>query len=265
MKRCPLGLACAVIAAGGVPALASEASPRPRDATPRRSDEAPGDIDVSFSGDGMRTTASGLRPRDGRGGCCRDKLLLAGTASGNCARAGSGVDGALDPSFSGDGLVPRTSSPDDGQGAAIETDGKIVVAGGSERELRPRPFTTGGGLDPSFSGDGKETTEFGPPRPPLPRWCSRPTAGSWSGGSPATISRWPATTRPAALDPSFSGDGRLTTDFGGIDSSHDVAIGADGTIVAMGTHAPPRCGGLRRGPLHRQPVSSTRPSTALAG
>ena len=72
-----------------------------------------------------------------------------------------------------------------------------------------------------------------------PRWRSRPTAGSWSGGSPATISRWPATTPAGGLDPSFSGDGKQTTDFGGIDSSNDVAIGADGTIVVVGTHASP--------------------------
>jgi hypothetical protein len=34
-----------------------------------------------------------------------------------------------------------------------------------------------------------------------------------------------------------SGDGKLTSDFGGADSSNDVAIGADGAIVAVGTNA----------------------------
>jgi len=47
MKTYLLGLACAVIAAGGVPALASGASPRP------------GDLDVTFSGDGKLTTDFG--------------------------------------------------------------------------------------------------------------------------------------------------------------------------------------------------------------
>ena len=181
MKRCPLGLACVVIAAGGVPALASGASPRPGDATADAGYSlafglpasgvsrafpavaAPGDLDVSFSGDGKQTTDFGGSDLAAAVAVQADgKIVVAGSSDGNFALARYGVDGALDPSFSGDGLVTTDiGGTDDGQGVAIQPDGKIVVAGGSEGNFALARYTTGGGLDPSFSGDGKQTTDFG--------------------------------------------------------------------------------------------------------
>ena len=160
MKSCALGLACVVIAAGGVPALASGASPRPGDATADAGYSlasglpasglsrafpavpAPGDLDVSFSGDGKQTTDFGGSDLAAAVAVQADgKIVVAGTSDGNFALARYGVDGALDPSFSGDGLVTTDlGGTDDGQGVAIQTDGKIVVAGGSERELRAGPL-----------------------------------------------------------------------------------------------------------------------------
>src|SRR4051812_41717424 len=41
--------------------------------------------------------------------------------------------------------------------------------------------------------------------------------------------------RPTDLDPSFSGDGKVTADFGGADDvAHAVAVQADGKIVVAG-------------------------------
>src|SRR5688572_14538095 len=37
-----------------------------------------------------------------------------------------------------------------------------------------------------------------------------------------------------ALDPTFDGDGKVVTDFGGVDRASDIAIQADGKIVAVG-------------------------------
>ena len=39
---------------------------------------------------------------------------------------------------------------------------------------------------------------------------------------------------PGDIDPSFSGDGRVTTDFGGSDVARDVAIQPDGKVIAVG-------------------------------
>ena len=256
---------------------------------------APGDLDVSFSGDGKQTTDFGGSDAAAAVAVQADgKIVVAGSSGGNFALARYGADGTLDPSFSGDGLVTTDlGGTDDGQGVAIQADGKIVVAGGSGGNFALARYTAGGVLDTSFSGDGMQTTDFGA-ADGAPRWRSRPTAGSWSGGSPAAISRWLATTlrvcstrrsaamagRPptsvgstpattwrsaptarsspwaptrsaerrtsrwpatppsGALDPTFSGDGRLTTDFGRSQSTYDsgegVAIQADGRIVVVG-------------------------------
>jgi uncharacterized delta-60 repeat protein len=43
---------------------------------------------------------------------------------------------------------------------------------------------------------------------------------------------------PGDLDPSFDGDGRVTTDFGGNDLAEGVAIQADGKIVVAGSSGP---------------------------
>jgi uncharacterized delta-60 repeat protein len=42
-------------------------------------------------------------------------------------------------------------------------------------------------------------------------------------------------TRAGDLDPTFDGDGKLTTDFGGREEAHGVAVQADGKVVAVGS------------------------------
>ena len=166
------------------------------------------------------------------------KIVVAGSSDGNFALARYGVDGALDASFSGDGLVTTDlGGTDDGQGVAIQADGRIVVAGGSERELRAGPLHRRRRARPVVQRRWRADDRL---RRRRRRDCGgapgrRPDRGR--GELRRRVSRWLGTTLPGALDPSFSGDGKQTTDFGGIDSSNDVAIGADGTIVVVGTHA----------------------------
>jgi Domain of unknown function (DUF5122) beta-propeller len=45
----------------------------------------------------------------------------------------------------------------------------------------------------------------------------------------------PATAAPGDLDQTFSGDGNETTDFAGGEAASDVALQADGKIVAVGS------------------------------
>ena len=90
------------------------------------------------------------------------------------------------------------------------------------------------------------------PQTALPRWRSRPTAGSCVGGNSGSdfaLARYDAN---GGLDTSFSGDGKQTTDLGGTDSSNDVAIGRRRRDRRRGH---PRglqwpCGERRGGPLH---------------
>ena len=41
-------------------------------------------------------------------------------------------------------------------------------------------------------------------------------------------------TRAGDLDPSFDGDGKVVTDFGGLEEAHGVVVQADGKIVVVG-------------------------------
>src|SRR5215216_2127301 len=133
---------------------------------------APGDLDPTFSGDGKQTTdlplglsaaaAVVLQPEDG-------KIVAVGTdlahGSGVFAVARYNPNGTLDTSFSGDGKQ-RTEGFSGATGVAVQADGKIVAVGGTGGEGQAKDFAlarynTGGSLDTSFSGDGKQRTDFG--------------------------------------------------------------------------------------------------------
>src|SRR5204863_781724 len=74
--------------------------------------------------------------------------------------------GTLDTTFGGDGKVTtKVLAGDDAATAlAIQSDGKIVVAGytsdGARNVFAIVRYRPGGGLDKTFSGDGKTTTHF---------------------------------------------------------------------------------------------------------
>jgi uncharacterized delta-60 repeat protein len=122
---------------------------------------ADGTLDASFDGDGRRTIDLGGGDRaedvlvqpDG-------KIVLTGVGLVNhqIAVVRLNPDGSLDAGFDGDG-VASADAGDTGTGnaAALQANGKIVVAasgGGQPHLLR---FQPGGALDTTFSGDGRQT------------------------------------------------------------------------------------------------------------
>src|SRR4051794_23755500 len=214
MKMLPLVLGCAVIAAGGVPALASGATFDGPASGVFRTPPAPGDLDVSFSGDGKQTTDFGGSDAATSVAVQTDgKIVVAGSSGGNFALARYGADGTLDASFSGDGLVTTDlGGTDAGQDVAIQADGKIVVAGSSGGSFAVARYTAAGGLDTSFSGDGLQTTDFGAAAGGTAvaiQADGRIVVGGSSGGDFA-LARYDA---QGGLDSSFSGDGKQTGDF----------------------------------------------------
>ncbi len=130
-----------------------------------------GDLDTTFGNDGTnndgktllgsgagldfaRATSMALTP-DGR-------IVTGGDHTGAYLVARFASDGALDTSFSSDGLVttPLINSNGAGGAVALQPDGKILLAvtgGGDFGLLR---YTPSGQLDPSFSGDGVQTTDI---------------------------------------------------------------------------------------------------------
>jgi uncharacterized delta-60 repeat protein len=100
-----------------------------------------------------------------------------------------------------------------------------------------------GDLDPTFGSGGKVTTDFGGNET---AWglAVQPDARAVVAGTrfdpgPADDFVLARYTTKGALDSTFDGDGTVTTDFGGrSDGADDVAIQADGKIVAAGSGFP---------------------------
>src|SRR6185503_14446952 len=138
------------------------------------------------------------------------------------------TDGTLDTSFSGDGKQTTSFAgvATGANGVAVQGDGKIVAPG----ELFSSPggfalarYNPNGALDTSFSGDGKQTTNFagvadGANGVALQASGKIVAAGATTDGdgNPAdfALARYDPN---GSLDTSFSGDGTQTTDFGGSD------------------------------------------------
>ncbi len=209
-----------------------------------------GSLDTSFSGDGKQETDFGFGAGDQATGVVLQgdgKIVAAGyagdgAAGTNFALARYNPNGTLDTSFSGDGKQ-RTSFGlfAEAQAVALQEDGKIVAVGpnaDSENFALAR-YNTNGSLDTSFSGDGKQETDFGGTDV---AWGmaiqsdGKIVAVGYGGGAGLdfALARYNAN---GSLDTSFSGDGKQTTSwfFGEADGANDVTIQGDGKIVAVGS------------------------------
>jgi uncharacterized delta-60 repeat protein len=153
-----------------------------------------------------------------------------------------GAPAELDPSFSGDGKARTnfTRGIDHAYAVAIQSDGKIVAVGRSDHgTFALVRYATDGTLDPTFGRSGKTTTN-------LTRGFDVATAVVLQTDGKIVVAgqagrrfdirfglaRYNA---DGALDPSFSDDGKLVTNFTpGTDFAWDVTLEADGKIVAAG-------------------------------
>jgi uncharacterized delta-60 repeat protein len=215
-----------------------------------------GTLDTTFNGDGKVTT-NFTRREDGAWAVAIQpdgKIIAAGDAglrTGNSrfAVARYNADGTLDSSFGGDGKVTTqfTRADDPVAGIALQADGKIVVSGGAAWNTRHANFAlarynTDGTLDMGFGDGGKVTTSFTRGRDfaneVLVQSGGKLVAAGYAdyprtnGGSRFALARFET---DGALDPTFGGDGKVTTDFTHRnDVVLDLALQADEKIVAVG-------------------------------
>jgi uncharacterized delta-60 repeat protein len=163
--------------------------------------------------------------------------------------------GELDPTFSSDGKVFTDVF---GQGydslldAAVQPDGKIVAVGswGSEGASYCKfaavhcnfvlvRYNPNGSIDASFGSNGRVMTDFDGDDDVARAVAIQAdgrivVAGSALVGNHApdfALARYRA---DGSLDPSFSGDGKLTTALGDTEAANDVLIQPNGSIVAVG-------------------------------
>jgi uncharacterized delta-60 repeat protein len=212
---------------------------------------APGDPDLTFSGDGEQTTDFGGFGDDRATGVAvtaHGKVIVVGQAGGGAggsffALARYNRNGSLDTSFSGDGrkMTYFRGRRERATGVALQDNGKIVVVGFAGNDLGGdfalARYRRDGSLDTSFAGDGKQRTEF--PFSSIANGVAIQDDGKivvvgGDGNGDFALARY---NRNGSLDTSFSGDGRKTTDFYDGDYYEEatgVALQGDGKIVAVG-------------------------------
>ena len=225
-----------------------------------------GTPDTSFNGSGKVTTAFGNKTLESAADVAIQpdgKVVAAGWTfinnSYDFALVRYNLNGSLDISFDADGKVStnfagsnRSVSHDQAKSTAIQTDGKIVLAGWSNDDIGLARYNANGSLDTSFDGDGKVLTPF--------------SAVSGSSGtvvhdmalSPVDgkivvvgATRLAGTLRYDVLVVRYNTNGSLDTTLGGTgivtlpminndgqESGKTVAIQADGKIVLAWTTKP---------------------------
>ena len=217
---------------------------------------ATGELDTTFGADGKVTTNIGPETDFanaigvGQGG----EIVAAGLTGMGRAAAFALVrysdDGALDTTFGGDGIVTtRFSRADDSVHAvAVGGDGTVVAAGiagccGEDASFALARYTIDGGLDPTFSGNGKLTTAFSRRDDYAYGVAVQDDGSVVAAGVSAAGGRNPKIavaryTTAGEPDTTFSTDGLATTDVSpGYDASRGIAIQSDGKIVVSGNSA----------------------------
>ncbi|WP_031002346.1 DUF11 domain-containing protein [Streptomyces sp. NRRL F-5727] len=212
---------------------------------------APGDLDPTFDNDGrVVTDLGGYAGAEGMVIQPDGKIVTLGYSyttetSGDFTLTRYNTDGALDPTFGGDGIVTTDfvgANNDEGRGLALQPDGKIVAVGGStdwggNGAWAAARYLPDGSLDPTFGEGGKVLTEIDVDAIETAESVvvlsdGRIVAGGSSNGVWSLV-RWDASGVP---DPAFDGDGRVTTSFGAgcCQGVSDLVAQADGRIVAVG-------------------------------
>jgi uncharacterized delta-60 repeat protein len=158
-------------------------------------------------------------------------------------------DGRLDHSFSRNGkkttnfVAGNTTSDDGAYSVAIDSHGRIVVAGVATGDFALARYKRDGSLDRSFGTRGKVTTDFAPGATRSYDEAHAVTIDRRgrivATGYGATVSFALARYKPnGRLDRSFSGNGKVTTDFpgGGYALGYSAAIDSRGRMLAAGTY-----------------------------
>lgn len=159
--------------------------------------------------------------------------------------ATSASAGSLDVTFDGDGLVTTSlGDMEDAQAIAIQSDGKIVVAGAisgsSTLDFLVIRYNSDGSLDFSFDSDGIVTVDFGETEGALGVAIQDDgkivVAGYSDPPSGDTKFALARINPDGTLDATFDTDAKVISDLGtGYDYLSNVAIQDDGKIIAIGS------------------------------
>lgn len=191
---------------------------------------ADGSFDPSFSGGVVEIDFGVANPFAANGLAIQsDGRIVIGTDYG-VARLED--DGDLDTTFGGDGIV---NGP--GGYVVIQPDDKIVVANSPDGDFEIARYESNGTLDSGFGVGGVVTTDFAGGQDAVRALALQGSAIVVAGvaetgtGQDFAVARYEA---DGDLDPTFSGDGKVTTDFGGQDEGYGLVLRNDGRMVVIG-------------------------------
>ncbi|MBA1419794.1 MAG: hypothetical protein FAF03_02775 [Epsilonproteobacteria bacterium] len=155
-------------------------------------------------------------------------------------------DGTLDSSFDSDGIVTTdiTAGNDESYSIALQSDGKILLAGysfnGTNTDFALIRYNSDGSLDSSFDSDGIVNTDISANSDVALSLSLQVddkilVTGYASNGTDWDIALLRYNT-DGTLDTDFNGSGIVTTDFGiGDDIGQTVLVQPDGKILVSGT------------------------------
>ena len=208
-----------------------------------------GSPDSTFSDDGKQTTNNGSQDDKAYSVVIQTdgKIIVAGSSNSQFALARYNTDGSPDNTFSGDGkLTISMGFSDVCQSVALQSDGKIVVAGYTFIDSNYDSayfaivrFNNDGTPDNTFSQDGKQLTGFNS-SPAFAASVAVQNDGKIvvAGRSYVDNTNNFCLARyntDGSLDDSFSDDGKQNNVFGADDYyGQSVAIQNDGKIVLAG-------------------------------
>ena len=158
------------------------------------------------------------------------------------------ANGSLDTTFGTGGIASTGigSGNDIAYGVAIQSDGKIVVAGETNDASATKSnfavvrYTSTGALDTSFGTGGKITTGIGS----INDYCTcvavqsdgKIIVGGYTHTAADTTNfamvRYTST---GALDTTFNSSGKVSTDMGGVDTAEVIVVQSTGKIILAGS------------------------------
>jgi len=228
-----------------------------------------GSIDSSFGQNGIKIDTSTLGVQsialqtDGKILAAGSRMYTGSSTSNVFALARYNSDGNLDSTFAGNGIVTTEigtaiGSTDSGSAVAVQTDGRILVAGVSYSSTSRNDFAvvrylSNGSLDTSFGVGGKLTTDFAAESDFANAIAVQPNGKIVVAGERTSVRSNPmpfpgfymaanidfAVVRynsNGSLDSSFAVNGKATTDFGLLtDTGYAIALQSDGSILVSGS------------------------------
>jgi uncharacterized delta-60 repeat protein len=158
------------------------------------------------------------------------------------APSAAAAAGELDPTFGTSGLVTTDfgGRGDFALASAVQTDGKVVVAGNSSLQgvfavdFALARYNSDGTLDPTFGSSGTVLTDFGAQLDAAFDVTLQPDGKILAVGISASNFAVARYTPTGALDPTFGAGGLVTTDFGSSEQASAATVDGAGRIVVAG-------------------------------